>query len=279
MILKNTPYFMAKNSETVPTYAGLKLKDLSFTGSDPRAPMQILTVKDDQQRAFLQNKSQTMPNDLIGTHAFELLCQRMLATVTDPEAGGVGLAAPQVGIGLKVIAVQRFDKEEAPFEIFVNPCISEYGGEPKTAEEGCLSVPDESDFVTRATRITVRHTSPATLKEEEITIEGFTAVIFQHEIDHLDGILYTDRAEEQTRRLSYIPDRSVCATQIDLAVRGGIVIEASVTGGCKGNRQAVCALVKGMEIEDVISKLKGIKCGDKATSCPDQLALALEQMS
>ena len=69
----------------------------------------------------------------------------------------------------------------------------------------------------------------------------------------------------------------VCSRQIDLVVEDGIITEAAFTGGCHGNTQGVAALVIGMETKEAIRRLRGIKCGFKSTSCPDQLAQALEQ--
>ena len=67
-----------------------------------------------------------------------------------------------------------------------------------------------------------------------------------------------------------------CSTKIDFDVTDGIVHNVKFTGGCSGNTQGVSALVEGMKVEDVISRLKGIRCGLRPTSCPDQLAKALE---
>ena len=69
----------------------------------------------------------------------------------------------------------------------------------------------------------------------------------------------------------------VCARQIDMEVENGVIVSAAFTGGCSGNTQGVAALVVGMSIEDAIKRLRGIKCGFKSTSCPDQLAIALEE--
>ena len=69
-----------------------------------------------------------------------------------------------------------------------------------------------------------------------------------------------------------------CSTQIDLEVEDGIIKNVAFTGGCNGNLQGVSKLVEGMKAEDAIAKLKGIRCGYKNTSCPDQLATALEQI-
>lgn len=70
----------------------------------------------------------------------------------------------------------------------------------------------------------------------------------------------------------------VCSSSIDIQVQDGIIESVTFTGGCNGNLQGISCLVKGMKVEEAIQKLKGIKCGFKATSCPDQLACALEAM-
>ena len=71
--------------------------------------------------------------------------------------------------------------------------------------------------------------------------------------------------------------RGTCSTQIDIEVDGGIIKSVKFTGGCNGNLQGVSRLVEGMKAEDAIAKLRGIKCGFKPTSCPDQLSYAIEQ--
>lgn len=72
--------------------------------------------------------------------------------------------------------------------------------------------------------------------------------------------------------------QGTCSKEIDIELKDGVIDCVKFTGGCHGNLQGVSALVKGMTPQDAISKLKGIRCGAKQTSCPDQLALALEQM-
>lgn len=67
-----------------------------------------------------------------------------------------------------------------------------------------------------------------------------------------------------------------CARQIDFILEDDTIKEVKFVGGCSGNTQGVAALVAGMKVDDAIARLKGIKCGFKPTSCPDQLALALE---
>ena len=72
--------------------------------------------------------------------------------------------------------------------------------------------------------------------------------------------------------------KGTCSQQIDIELKDGVIDSVKFTGGCNGNLQGVSALVKGMKPEEAISKLKGIRCGMKPTSCTDQLALALEEM-
>lgn len=70
--------------------------------------------------------------------------------------------------------------------------------------------------------------------------------------------------------------KGTCSSAIDVEVKDGIIESVSFTGGCNGNLKGIAALVKGMEVKDAIERLKGITCGFKSTSCPDQLAKALE---
>ena len=72
--------------------------------------------------------------------------------------------------------------------------------------------------------------------------------------------------------------KGTCSTSIDVEVEDGIIKFVQFYGGCNGNLQGISPLVEGMKIDDAISKLKGIRCGFKPTSCPDQLARALEEI-
>lgn len=72
--------------------------------------------------------------------------------------------------------------------------------------------------------------------------------------------------------------KGTCSTSIDVELENGIVQSVSFTGGCHGNLQGISKLVTGMDAKDAIQRLKGIRCGHKSTSCPDQLAQALESM-
>lgn len=72
--------------------------------------------------------------------------------------------------------------------------------------------------------------------------------------------------------------KGTCSTSLDVELKDGVIDSVKFTGGCNGNLQGISALVKGMKPEEAISRLKGIRCGFKPTSCPDQLAHALEEM-
>lgn len=76
--------------------------------------------------------------------------------------------------------------------------------------------------------------------------------------------------------ITYRP-KGVCSNLMDIDIEDGKVINLKVTGGCSGNLQGISSLVAGMDVDEVISRLEGIRCGFKKTSCPDQLALALKE--
>lgn len=115
---------------------------------------------------------------------------------------GIGLAAPQVGVDLRLIVVDTDWGEDGKGKdptVMLNPVISEPEGKI-VWEEGCLSVPDFTADVTRAERILVSGTD-LDGNPLEIRAEGLRAVCFQHEIDHLDGILFIDRISRLKRSL------------------------------------------------------------------------------
>ena len=123
------------------------------------------------------------------------LTAKMLRTLRSPQHDGVGIAAPQVGVSKRIIWVQRLDKEGGPFECYLNPHVDSLYGQVGKGPEGCLSVPPMRGLVPRYTDVIVSYVHPETLEARRDTVTGYTAVIFQHECDHLDGIPYIDRAE------------------------------------------------------------------------------------
>ena len=178
--------------ETKPTWTEAE-KDLITQANDTK--MRLVTVENAEDSLFLRNQCIPLSKEDISTPEFEQLKQRMLLTVTDPENEGVGIAAPQVGIGRQFIAVQRIDKEGMPFEFYVNPRLTYLSEEKGIGREGCLSVPNKSGNVTRSKWVVLEHNDLNTFELRHDTIYGFTAIIFQHETDHLNGILYTDKVE------------------------------------------------------------------------------------
>jgi peptide deformylase len=115
------------------------------------------------------------------------------------EANGAGLAAPQIGVPLRLIVTVYDDR----LRVVLNPEILEASGEDIEADEGCLSIPGWTGPVVRKEKVTVRGMS-RTGKPIKIKTEGWEARVFQHEIDHINGILYIDRMEDrnQLRRVS-----------------------------------------------------------------------------
>ncbi|MGQ0563357.1 MAG: peptide deformylase [Gemmatimonadota bacterium] len=112
---------------------------------------------------------------------------------------GVGLAAPQVGISDRVIVVDPHSEETEPFAL-INPEILEASKETEKGEEGCLSIPGLRDLVERPLRVRVRGLSENG-EVREFDAEGLLARILQHEVDHLDGILFFDRLTPLKRKM------------------------------------------------------------------------------
>ena len=78
-------------------------------------------------------------------------------------------------------------------------------------------------------------------------------------------------------KITYMP-RGVCSRQMTVEAEDGVITNVQVMGGCDGNLKGIMSLLKGMKVEDAIARMEGIRCGMKATSCPDQLAQALRQL-
>lgn len=127
---------------------------------------------------------------------------RLIADMAETmyAAPGVGLAAPQIGRSLRlaVIDVTRAN-EGKNLLVLINPEIASADGEC-TWDEGCLSVPDYNEDVKRKEKVVVRYRDPAG-KDCEIRAEGLLAIALQHELDHLDGILFIDRLSSLKRAL------------------------------------------------------------------------------
>ena len=144
--------------------------------------------------AILRAVSADLGAEELASDRLKTLLDKMYRTLTDPSQDGVGIAAPQVGINRRIVLVMRYDKPGQPIEPYLNIRIDSQSGEPVPGPEGCLSVPPYRGVVKRAPKVQIsylqRDGTPVTEQ-----VEGYSAIIFQHECDHLDGILYTDRAD------------------------------------------------------------------------------------
>ena len=202
---------------------GLTREELrTIDSADSNGIMRVLTVYDRADSLVLRTQcADFAEEDLAAMFTDSLspcarLASQLVATVTSPEQDGVGIAGPQVGLSRRIVAVQRFDKPGSPFEVYPNIRIVEARGKRRTGAEGCLSVPGRRGIVERWDSVVISYAKAAETLRAEVgneslmtgnaediaapdweyvteTVGGFTAVIFQHECDHLDGILYTDR--------------------------------------------------------------------------------------
>lgn len=169
-----------------------------ITAFDADKPMRVFKINNAKDSVLLRQQSSYVkpdPNDITLRH----FTKRLFATVRDSLSLGVGIAAPQVGILKNIIWVQRFDKDDAPFEVYLNPKIINYSEEKQTRREGCLSIPNRAETLnTRSKVITIEYD---TLNAEHVTedVADFTSVIFQHEIDHLNGILFLDHLNKDIK--------------------------------------------------------------------------------
>jgi peptide deformylase len=136
-----------------------------------------------------------MPEDMPRVRA---LLPRMFATMY--RAPGIGLAAPQIGVGLRFTIVDLMPDDKVNPITLINPEVVARSDELATREEGCLSLPGQYADVTRPARVTVRF-SDAGGARRQIEAEGLLAACLQHEIDHLDGILFIDHLSALKRNI------------------------------------------------------------------------------
>ncbi|MCX6737560.1 MAG: peptide deformylase [Candidatus Parcubacteria bacterium] len=142
-------------------------------------------IKDYKKNKHLRQKSVPVPkidNEIKET----LKSMRRLMNLEN----GVGLAAPQVGLNQRFFIIELENK----YYVFINPTILKYSTEVIDMEEGCLSVPDQSGVVSRPSELTLEATGTND-KKFKLKATGALARIIQHENDHLDGILFIDRAK------------------------------------------------------------------------------------
>jgi peptide deformylase len=126
------------------------------------------------------------------------LAPRMLASMY--AAPGIGLAAPQVGVGLRLVVVDLQPKDARAPLVLVNPEIVAASEAQATREEGCLSLPGQYAEVTRPARVRVRFHDLAGTRQE-VEADDLFAACLQHEIDHLDGVLFVDHLSALKRNM------------------------------------------------------------------------------
>lgn len=186
-----------KNTKDMKTYMPISTAEKKLIQSGDRSePLRVLQTSDEQDLIVLRAENlEVNPQDTV----LKELINRMFQTVTDENKPGVGIAAPQIGINRRVFLAQRLDKPEQPFEFFVNPEIVWYSKILRKGEEGCLSIVEAYDTVYRSYAIQITYYDLAGKHFQEV-VEGFTAVIIQHEMDHLNGVLFIDHVEEQREK-------------------------------------------------------------------------------
>ncbi|RRQ45936.1 peptide deformylase [Chryseobacterium sp. SC28] len=166
-------------------------KELIHSGDDKTALPIYQTDNEDQHKVLLKPCEKISPKD----KNLPILIERMRLALAATD-GGVGIAAPQVGINRRLVLVQRFDKPNAPVEYFINPEIIWRSELLDKGPEGDLSIENfQGDFY-RSHSIRVRYNDLENEKHDEM-VEGFSAVILQHEIDHLFGILISDKQQSE----------------------------------------------------------------------------------
>jgi len=171
-----------------------KKEVLLIESGAPNDTLRVLIITNEKDSTFLRKTCKDINIDK-NEGEVRYFAKRLIKTMTHPKNMGVGIAAPQVGLRRNIICVQRFDKKDTPNEIFVNPVVVSCSDSTQLGTEGCLSIPNAKGEVKRASLITIEYLDLDGRKHIE-EVEGFTAVIFQHEIDHLRGILFIDHLTE-----------------------------------------------------------------------------------
>lgn len=171
-------------------------RELIGDSSTTSMPFRVLLTTSEQDSIFLRQKCADL-NLEHDKEDIKRLIERLKITLETEQ--GVGIAAPQVGIGRNLFLFMRTDKPGWPVEVAINPRIISHPDETICFEnDGCLSIPDQSANSIRYPWIEVEYTNEAgELIREKLEgysrSDSFVAVIFQHEYDHLQGILFTDK--------------------------------------------------------------------------------------
>lgn len=159
--------------------------------------MRLTKIDNKEDSTFLRQTAKPLTEEDLKSEEYKILKEGMMKTVLDSTNRGVGIAAPQVGIGRDLIIVKRYDKIDTPYEAYANVRIVKSSASTHKGREGCLSIPRRRAIVQRADTVVVEYTDDVTFEKRRETLSGYTGVIFQHEIDHLKGILYIDKMVEE----------------------------------------------------------------------------------
>lgn len=149
----------------------------------------------------LRTASRPIETGEISAPEFQEICDSMVATMYEDD--GIGLAAPQIANNIRLITIGKdalADQKELPFPksidlVLINPEIQGYSWKTEIAEEGCLSVPGYAGDVERHVSVNMTATT-RTGEKVDFNATGYFARVLQHEIDHLNGVLYIDRAKQ-----------------------------------------------------------------------------------
>lgn len=166
-----------------------------ITQFDEQTPFRVLQVSVPEELKVLRTKSKDV--DLNNSLILRQLIDRLKITLTEEQ--GVGIAAPQVGINRNLFLFVRVDKEGEPVEVAINPRIVNHPEQTVCFEgDGCLSIPGISGNSVRYPWIDVEYINEQGKRVKErlegySRLDNFVAVIFQHEYDHLQGVLFTDK--------------------------------------------------------------------------------------
>jgi len=162
----------------------------------PKA-LKIITIKDKNEEKSLRQVSKEVPPEEIISQQFQKFLDNLLYTAQHSEEQGNvpagGIAAVQVGEHKRVFFILNYDTNL--WEVFINPKIEIEEFLKTTTKEGCLSVPDILGDVTRYLKIKVKYQNKKGIWETK-RYEGLNAVSIQHELDHLEGVLFIDKMEK-----------------------------------------------------------------------------------
>lgn len=180
------------------TYQMTKEEISLINNGSIETPYKVLLTTDKQDSLFLRKKCKDIDiTDIANNKDIRFFIERLKLTMAIES--GVGIAAPQVGLGRNLFLFMRLDKPEHPVQVAINPRIVNHSGNTFCFErDGCLSIPDISGNSIRYDWIEVEYyDEKGQLIKEKLTgksrQEDFTGVIFQHENDHLNGILFIDK--------------------------------------------------------------------------------------